>query len=61
MRIDLVPGLALDPETSRRNFFTSSSCGVCGKASIDGVRVRGIAAPNAECVVDPDVLCRLPD
>ena len=61
VRIDLVPGLTLDHETSRRNFFTSSSCRVCGKASIDGVRVRGIAAPNAGCVVDPDVLCRLPD
>jgi FdhD protein len=61
VRIDLVPGITLDPEASRRNFYTSSSCGVCGKASIDAVRVRGIERPNPECAVDPEVLCRLPD
>ena len=48
-------------EASRRNFYTTSSCGVCGKASIDAVRVRGIEPPNSECAVDPEVLCRLPD
>ncbi len=61
MRIDLAPGVTLDPEASRRNFYTSSSCGVCGKASIDAVRVRRIERPNPECAVDPEVLCRLPD
>jgi len=61
VRIDLAPGVTLDPEASRRNFYTSSSCGVCGKASIDAVRVRQIERPNPECAVDPEVLCRLPD
>ncbi len=61
VRIELAPGVTLDPEASRRNFYTSSSCGVCGKASIDAVRVRQIERPNPECAVDPEVLCRLPD
>ncbi len=61
VRVDLAPGVVLDPEASRRNFYSTSSCGVCGKASIDAVRVRCIEPPNPECVVDPELLCRLPD
>jgi FdhD protein len=61
VRVDLAPGVMLDPERRQRNFYATSSCGVCGKASIDAVRVRHLEPPNPECVVDPELLCRLPD
>ena len=61
VRIDLTAGTILDTEASRRNFYTTSSCGVCGKASIDAVRVRNIMPLEPELTVDPEVLCRLPD
>src|SRR3990172_2931630 len=35
----------IDPERVRRNFYTSSSCGVCGKGAIEAVRVE---APPVE-------------
>ena len=40
--IILRPDVVVDAEQFRRNTYTTSSCGVCGKASIDAVR---IAAP----------------
>ena len=33
----LRPGVAFDLERTRRNFYATSSCGVCGKASLDAV------------------------
>ena len=46
-RYDLVlaEGTAVDPEQFRRNLYATSSCGVCGKASIDAVRVASPPPP----------------
>lgn len=41
----LSDGVAVDPEQFRRNLYTTSSCGVCGKASIDAVRVAALRPP----------------
>jgi FdhD protein len=53
--------VAAETEPLRRNFFMTSSCGICGKASIDAVRTRGIHRPNPAFFLDPAVLCSLPD
>jgi len=44
----------------QRNFFAASSCGICGKATIESVRVRGIKPVNSTFQIDPEVLCSLP-
>jgi FdhD protein len=51
------------PETGvERNFYTTSSCGVCGKASLDAVRLRTRYPPGADPVeVSPATLSALPD
>ena len=49
-----------DPERMRRHFYTSSSCGVCGKGAIEAVQV---AAPPVESrlEVPEPVIVSLPD
>lgn len=54
-------GVRLDTGLFTRNFYTSSSCGVCGKASIEAVEVRGCPVlPSGEPVLHPRVLDDLP-
>ena len=49
-----------DPGALRRNFYATSSCGICGKAALDDVEVR--CAPVAEGPqVRAEVLVGLPD
>ena len=54
-------GSDFEPGRMQRNFFAASSCGICGKSSIDAIRVRGISPPDPEFRLDADELCRLPD
>jgi FdhD protein len=57
----LAAGADYDSDRMRRNFFAASSCGICGKASIDAIRSRTLAAPNPNFRLDPEVLVRLPE
>ncbi|HVL52130.1 MAG TPA: formate dehydrogenase accessory sulfurtransferase FdhD [Actinomycetota bacterium] len=51
------------PETARldRNFFTSSACGVCGKATLDQIEVTGVPDPGPGPRVSPETLLALPE
>jgi FdhD protein len=61
VRAELAPESAPDFEKMRRHFFAASSCGICGKASIDAVRNRALAPPSPNFRLDAEVLLRLPD
>ena len=56
----LAEGVVVDPEQFRRNVYASSSCGVCGKASIDAVLVASRKPPDGP-VVAPSFIAGLPD
>lgn len=61
VEVKLSHDTTLDFEKARRNFFSASSCGICGKASIEAVRARGAKPPNRDCRVSPEVICDLPE
>ncbi|MGH9590027.1 MAG: formate dehydrogenase accessory sulfurtransferase FdhD [Terracidiphilus sp.] len=60
VEIDLAAGSPV-PEPSQRNLFAASGCGLCGKASIQEIRRRGLRRPSNTLAVAPEVLCQLPD
>ena len=61
VRVELVPEALPDFDKMRRHFFAASSCGICGKASIDSVRARSMQPPNPDFRLDPEVLVKLPE
>jgi FdhD protein len=62
LRIELAPSVVLDWTTLARHVYTTSSCGVCGKASIEALRALGCPVLPADgLVVDPELIHALPD
>jgi FdhD protein len=60
--IRLKPEVAIDPSRIRRNFYTSSSCGVCGKLALGAIEVRP-ARPMRQSgpQFSADLIYRLPE
>ena len=60
--IRLKPEVSIDPARIRRNFYTSSSCGVCGKLAIGAIEVRpAIPMRQSGPQFRADLVYRLPD
>ena len=60
--VDLADGVEPPDTALDRNFYTSSSCGVCGKASIDAIRTKTSFDVAGDGVRLPlEVLLALPD
>ncbi|MGI5403916.1 formate dehydrogenase accessory sulfurtransferase FdhD [Streptomyces sp. CA-135486] len=61
--VQLAPGVPVPDITLERNIYTTSSCGLCGKASLDAVRTtaRFPIADTPPVRVEPALLAGLPD
>ena len=61
VRADLAPNLKVDLKRLKRHIYTSSSCGVCGKTSIEAIRSPSCPTlPPAVPMVSAAVVHRLP-
>jgi FdhD protein len=60
VRVTLGPGVHFDAEALRRNLFTSSSCGVCGKATLESALRTSPPLEDAARFA-PDFFPGLPD
>lgn len=61
VNVTLAPGVAFDAASLQRNFYVTSSCGVCGKASIAAVRAAGCSIVHGDGRVTAEAVLALPD
>jgi FdhD protein len=60
--VDVVlrPERSIDVKSLQRHFVASSSCGICGRTSIESVRARGTPPPTGGFSINADLLTYLP-
>ena len=62
IRVELHPEVAIDKKNLERNFYATSSCGICGKASIEQVESKcQIAIPTQTITLKTEDILKLPE
>jgi FdhD protein len=59
INVQLKQGLNLNLQPLERHFYINSACGVCGKANIEGLRLRGYSKITSDLTVQPEIIYSL--
>ncbi len=59
LMVELAVHVEFRPEELQRNFYLTSSCGICGKASLAAVRAQGFAAIDDRLQVSEQIVLGL--
>ncbi len=62
LRVNLSPSLEIDISKLQRHFYTTSSCGVCGKASLDALEAQNVfPIVKTGATIAANLIKRLPE
>jgi FdhD protein len=61
VHVSLREDVDIELEKLKRNFYTTSSCGVCGKESIDAIKMECPVYQRTEFEIASDMILKLPD
>lgn len=61
LKVELVNDLPFDAEKFKRNFYASSSCGVCGKAVLESISAQLPESVNPAAQVKQEIVLQLTD
>ena len=61
IEVELTFDAEFDLQHLQRHFYTTSSCGVCGKASLDALKHQKFAAVDSKVQLDSQLVSRLPE
>lgn len=60
VEIELASNVQFEMSKLQRHFYTTSSCGVCGKTSLDAIRADSVKPVQTNCRLAPSVITGLP-
>ena len=62
VNVTLRSGVSVDSDRLIRHFYTTSSCGVCGKTSLEAIHVRGCPVlPSGGAELEAKLISQLPE
>jgi len=62
VEVELLPEVGVDIDRLQRHFYATSSCGVCGKTSLNALKVQSMYEGGSDNLhLQPEILAAIPD